>query len=161
MPAASLPEGPRTMARPSKYQPAFAEQAAKLCRLGATDKDLADFFAVTERTLNTWKKQHAEFLQALNAGKTLADAEVADRLYQRALGYSHPEDDIRICDGVIVTTPTTKHYPPDTVACIFWLKNRRPDLWRDKPDPTNDDNAPPPVKVVIEVKDASVPDAEP
>ncbi|AWP75708.1 terminase [Bordetella bronchiseptica] len=160
MPAASLPEGPRTMARPSKYQPAFAEQAAKLCRLGATDKDLADFFAVTERTLNTWKKQHAEFLQALNAGKTLADAEVADRLYQRALGYTHAEDDIRVCDGVIVTTPTTKHYPPDTVACIFWLKNRRPDLWRDKPDPTNDDNAPPPVKVVIEVVNASIPDAD-
>ncbi|WP_033470329.1 terminase [Bordetella bronchiseptica] len=160
MPAASLPEGPRTMARPSKYQPAFAEQAAKLCRLGATDKDLADFFAVTERTLNTWKKQHAEFLQALNAGKTLADAEVADRLYQRALGYTHAEDDIRVCDGVIVTTPTTKHYPPDTVACIFWLKNRRPDLWRDKPDPTNDDNVPPPVKVVIEVVNASIPDAD-
>ncbi|KXA73485.1 terminase [Bordetella hinzii] len=160
MPAASLPEGPRTMARPSKYQPAFAEQAAKLCRLGATDKDLADFFAVTERTLNTWKKQHAEFLQALNAGKTLADAEVADRLYQRALGYTHAEDDIRVCDGVIVTTPTTRHYPPDTTACIFWLKNRRPDLWRDKPDPTNDDNAPPPVKVVIEVVNASVPDVD-
>ncbi|KAK74760.1 hypothetical protein L519_2167 [Bordetella bronchiseptica MBORD678] len=44
---------------------------------------------------------------------------------------------------------------------IFYLKNRSPDSWRDKPDSTNDDNAPPPVKVVIEVKDASVPDAEP
>ncbi len=148
------------MARPSKYQPGFAEQAAKLCRLGATDKDLADFFHVTERTLNTWKKQIPEFLQALNGGKALADAEVADRLYQRALGYTHAEDDIRVCDGVIVTTPTTRHYPPDTTACIFWLKNRRPDLWRDKPDPTNDDNAPPPVKVVIEVVNASVPDAD-
>lgn len=137
------------MARPSKYQPGFAEQAGKLCRLGATDKDLADFFHVTERTLNTWKKQIPEFLQALNGSKTMADAEVADRLYQRALGYTHAEDDIRVCDGVIVTT-----------ACIFWLQNRRPDLWRDKPDSTNDDNAPPPVKVVIEVKDASVPDAE-
>ncbi|ALX22538.1 transposase [Bordetella pertussis] len=160
MPAASLPEGPRTMARPSKYQPAFAEQAAKLCRLGATDKDLADFFHVTERTLNTWKKQIPGFLQALNGGKVMADAEVADRLYQRALGYTHVEDDIRVCDGVIITTPTTRHYPPDTTACIFWLKNRRPDLWRDKPDPTNDDNAPPPVKVVIEVVNTSIPDAD-
>lgn len=87
------------MARPSKYQPAFAEQAAKLCRLGATDKDLADFFHVTERTLNTWKKQIPGFLQALNGGKVMADAEVADRLYQRALGYTHVEDDIRVCDG--------------------------------------------------------------
>lgn len=90
----------------------------------------------------------------------MADAEVADRLYQRALGYTHVEDDIRVCDGVIITTPTTRHYPPDTTACIFWLKNRRPDLWRDKPDPTNDDNAPPPVKVVIEVVNTSIPDAD-
>jgi len=148
------------MARPSKYQPVFAEQAAKLCRLGATEKDLADFFEVSERTLLTWKGQHPEFLLALKQGKALADAEVADRLYQRALGYSHPEDDIRVCDGVIVTTPTMKHYPPDTTACIFWLKNRRPDRWRDRPDPIHDDDPPPSVKVVIEVQDASVADAD-
>lgn len=77
-----------------------------------------------------------------------------------ALWATHVEDDIRVCDGVIITTPTTRHYPPDTTACIFWLKNRRPDLWRDKPDPTNDDNAPPPVKVVIEVVNTSIPDAD-
>ncbi|OZI74574.1 terminase [Bordetella genomosp. 12] len=151
---------PRKRGRPSAYQEEYAVWAEKLAKLGATDADLADAFGVTEVTVNTWKKRRPEFSLALKRGKALADAEVADRLYQRALGYTHAEDDIRVCDGVIVTTPTTKHYPPDTVACIFWLKNRRPDLWRDKPDPTNDDNAPPPVKVVIEVVNASVPDAD-
>jgi hypothetical protein len=34
--------------------------------------------------------------------------------------------------GVPIVVPFEQHYPPDTVACIFWLKNRRPDLWRDK-----------------------------
>lgn len=107
-------------------------QAQKLCRLGATDKELADFFGVSEPTLNTWKRLHPEFLESLKEGKSAADAEVADRLYQRALGYSHPEDRILQHNGVPVVVPTVKHYPPDTVACIFWLKNRRPDLWREK-----------------------------
>lgn len=122
------------MPRPSNYRKEYAEQAKKLCRLGATDKELADFFEVTERTIYAWKKAHKEFLQALKDGKQLADAEVADKLYQRATGYEHPEDDIRTVNGAIVITPTTKRYPPDSTAMIFWLKNRRPDLWREKPE---------------------------
>lgn len=62
----------------------------------------------------------------------MADAKVVASLYKRANGYSHPALDIRTVDGEVVETEYTKHYPPDTVACIFWLKNRRPDLWRDR-----------------------------
>ena len=57
---------------------------------------------------------------------------MASKLFHRATGYEHPEDDIKSVNGEIVITPTVKHYPPDTTAAIFWLKNRRPDLWRDK-----------------------------
>lgn len=123
------------MARPSKYRPEFAEQACKLCKLGLTDKEIARFFEVSEKTLNTWKQTYPEFLQSLKGGKTLADAEVASKLFHRATGYEHPEDDIRSVGGEIVITPTIKHYAPDTTAAIFWLKNRRPDLWRDKVEP--------------------------
>lgn len=123
------------MARPSKYRPEFAEQACKLCKLGLTDKEIAKFFEVSESTLNKWKLEHREFSESLKGGKTLADAEVASKLFHRATGYEHPEDDIRSVGGVIVITPTIKHYPPDTTAAIFWLKNRRPDLWRDKVEP--------------------------
>lgn len=122
----------RKPGRPSKYRDEFAEQARKLCLLGATDKDLASFFEVSEATLNNWKIEYPSFLESLKAGKQLADAVIADSLYQRAKGYSHPEDDIRVVAGEIVITPTIKHYPPDSTALIFWLKNRRPDLWRDK-----------------------------
>ena len=118
--------------RPSRYREEFADQARKLCRLGATDKELADFFGVDVATVNRWKHQHAGFCDALKDGKAAADAEVADRLYQRALGFSHREDKILQNNGVPVIVPTVKHYPPDTVACIFWLKNRRPDIWRDR-----------------------------
>jgi len=128
----------RKAGRPSKYKEEFAEQARKLCLLGATDADMARFFEVSESTLNLWKQEHPSFSESLKAGKELADATIAESLYQRAKGYSHPEDDIRTITlpagggSEIVITPTIKHYPPDATSMIFWLKNRRPDLWRDK-----------------------------
>lgn len=118
--------------RPSRYKPDFAEQAAKLCKLGATDKDLSEFFGVTDRTINRWKEAHPEFCHALKLGKESADDLVQKSLYQRAIGYSHPETKVFNNQGEIVTHEVTKHYPPDTVSMIFWLKNRRPEMWRDK-----------------------------
>lgn len=120
--------------RPSSFKPEFAGQATKLCRLGAIDTDLADFFGVSETTINNWKDAHPEFLEALKAGKAEADAEVADRLFQRATGYEHDEVKVFLHEGEPVIVPLVKRYAPDTTAAIFWLKNRRPDLWRDKQD---------------------------
>ncbi|ARW09993.1 MULTISPECIES: hypothetical protein [Acetobacter] len=118
--------------RPSKYQEGFAEQARKLCLLGATDQDLADFFEVSEQTINAWKSAHPEFLESIKKGKDLADAEVADRLFQRALGYSHKAVKIFNDQGRPLVVDYEEHYPPDTAAGIFWLKNRQKDKWRDK-----------------------------
>ena len=122
--------------RPSSFRPEFAEQALKLCQLGATDRELADFFQVTERTINTWKTEHAEFLQSLKLGKEAADERVTTSLYRRALGYSH--DAVKIFadpkTGAEQIVEFVEHYPPDTTACIFWLKNRQPKDWRDKVD---------------------------
>ena len=145
------------MGRPTKYKAEFAEQARKLCLLGATDAEMADFFGVSERTLNDWKKAHPAFLQSLKSGKVMADAEVATRLYERALGYSHPEEKVFNNQGEIVTHQTTKHYPPDTTAAAIWLNNRKPDRWRNKPEPDGQDDAPTPVSVVFKVEDASDP----
>lgn len=122
------------MARPTKYQKAYAEQARKLCMLGYTDNQLADFFEVAEATINTWKKEHPEFLESIKKGKDLVDAEIVDSLYQRAMGYVAPDIDIRVIDNQIVKTQIKKHYPPDTAAAIFWLKNRQKKDWRDKID---------------------------
>ena len=122
----------RPVGRPSKYKSEYAEQARKLCLLGATDTDMADFFDVDEATINRWKLDFPEFCESLKKGKMFADANVADRLYQRAMGYEAPDVDIRVIDGEIVETPTAKYYPPDTPAAIFWLKNRQRGKWRDK-----------------------------
>ncbi|AEG59362.1 terminase [Desulforamulus ruminis] len=121
--------------RPSKYKEEYAEQAYKLCLLGATDKELADFFNTSEQTLNTWKKKHPEFLESLKKGKIEADAVIAQKLYHRAKGYSHPSTKFATYEGQITDqVEYTEHYPPDTAAAIFWLKNRQPSKWRDKQD---------------------------
>lgn len=120
------------MARPSKYDPAFVTQAEKLCKLGATDAEVADFFNVDVRTLYRWKGEHEAFCHALKVGKTEADERIERSLFSRAIGYEHEEVDIRVVNQAIVQTPIRKYYPPDTTAAIFWLKNRKPAEWRDK-----------------------------
>lgn len=111
--------------RPTKYDPVYCEQVEKFCKLGATDVEIADFFNIDEATLYRWKNEHQEFCEAIKRGKLLADANVADALFKRATGYKHPDVDIKMYEGEIITTPLTKYYPPDTAAINIWLKNRR------------------------------------
>ena len=124
----------RRPGRVSPYQDVFAEQAQKLCKLGATDAELADFFKVDVRTIYRWAQRHEGFSQALKSGKEESDERVERSLYHRAIGYSHDAVKIFMPAGAEkpVYAPYTEHVPPDTTAGIFWLKNRRPDLWRDK-----------------------------
>jgi len=103
----------RGSGRPSKYLPAYAKQARALCLLGATNPELAKSFEVGLTTVNRWIADVPAFRDAIKQGREIADANVADALYRRAIG--------------------TKTTPPDTAAAFIWLKNRRPDKWRDKP----------------------------
>ena len=118
--------------RPTKYKAEYCTQAEKLCKLGAIDLDLADFFDVSEATIYNWKNEHPEFLEALGENKTYSDKKVKQSLYHRALGYSHPETHISVFQGEVIKTETIKHYPPDTNAALKWLYNRVPEEWRDK-----------------------------
>jgi hypothetical protein len=125
--------------RPSKFKKIFITQAKKLWALGAIDSDLADFFGVTPETIIEWKKSNPAFSESEKKIKEQVDSAVEQSLYRRAMGYSHPDVDIRtvsVGDGCsqIVQTPIIKHYPPSEVACIFWLKNRQRAKWRDKQD---------------------------
>ncbi len=118
--------------RPTRYRQEYDEQARKICLLGATDAELASVFGVSEQTLNAWKKAHPSFLESITRGKVVADAEVADRLYQRALGYTHNAVKIMIIANQVVREEYVEHYPPDTPAASLWLRNRQPAKWRDK-----------------------------
>jgi hypothetical protein len=136
--------------RPSSFKSEYCGQALKLCRLGATDIQLADFFDVAVSTINKWKLQHPEFSESLKQGKMLADAAVASALYSRGIGCTTQATKVFMTkDGKIVKVEYTQHYPPDTTACIFWLKNRRPDLWRDRP--SEEDTTPLPTGVQLKI----------
>ena len=132
MTARKKPSELKKVGRKSLFREEFKEQVYKLCLLGAIDKQIADFFGVSEVTINAWKKKYPTFLKSLKRGKLHADARVAEALFRRACGYTHPETRIFCYKGDIITHDTFKHYPPDTGACIFWLKNRAG--WRDKQD---------------------------
>ncbi len=125
--------------QPTLFKAEYCEQAYRLCLLGAKDKEIAEFFGVDERTINRWKEAHSKFCQSLKEGKEDADSVIAKSLYHRAKGYSHPEVHISVWQGQVIETQLTKHYPPDTTACIFWLKNRQSDKWRDRHEFTGKD----------------------
>jgi hypothetical protein len=121
-----------------------------LVRKGWTDQECADFFDISLRTLSGWKEKHPEFLQALKNWKESADYLVEKSLYDRAIGFKYDEityektvgsmgivlKDSEISEVKHVPTAkakiVTKYVVPDVTAQIFWLKNRRPDVWRDK-----------------------------
>lgn len=120
--------------RPTKYRAEYDETAFNYCLLGATNEQLAEFFDVAVSTISLWMVEHESFSDAIKRGKAEADGKVSRSLYERANGYSHPEDVIFNDKGTPLIVPTIKHYPPDTTAAIFWLKNRQPKLWRDAHD---------------------------
>lgn len=123
--------------RPTDYKVEYNEQVIKLCRLGATDGELADFFNVCEATINNWKRDFPEFLESIKKGKIEADMNVVNSLYKRATGYEHDEDKIFNNNGEPLIVPTIKHYPPEPTAIIYWLNNRRRQNWKARVENTN------------------------
>lgn len=109
-------------------------------RDGLTDEQLAEKMGINPATLYDWKNKHPEISEALKKGKEIVDIQVENALLKRALGYEYMEERVEISekDGRKVIQ-TTKTVPPDTTAQIFWLKNRRPDKWRDKPEEQTED----------------------
>ena len=104
-------------------------------RDGLTDEQLAEKMGCGVRTLYDWKERFPQISQALKKGKEVVDLQVENALLKRALGYEYIEERIEVSDkdGRKVIQ-TVKHVIPDTAAQIFWLKNRRPGRWRDKPE---------------------------
>lgn len=152
--------------RPTEYNPEYCEQVEKLCKLGATDKEIADFFEVTEQTINNWKSDYPEFFESIKKGKIIADAEVANSLHKRAVGYRYDEvtyekigpgeDQIEVGEAGIESVKqdiykkkvVTKEVPPDVAAQNIWLKNRRGKVakeaqrWADKHEITGEGGDP-------------------
>lgn len=114
-------------------------------RDGLTDEQIATNMAISPSTLYEWKKKYSEISESLKRGKEVVDRQVENALLKRALGYRYDEVTKEVAEVkneetgeyenvLIETKRVTKEVQPDTTAQIFWLKNRRPDKWRDKQD---------------------------
>jgi len=105
-----------------KYQPHMAEEAQELVgKLGARQCDLAEYFEVDESTVDNWMRIHPDFKRAVKRGRLEAGLKMAQALFQKGLGYSHPDVHITSHQGNIQVTPIMKHYPPDTQAAVKYL----------------------------------------
>ncbi len=104
-------------------------------RNGLTDEQIAHNMGITVKTLWVWKNKYGKLCNALKKGKEVVDIEVENALLKRALGYRYDEETKEVNEDtqcLETTKIVTKEIQPDVTAQIFWLKNRRPDLWRDK-----------------------------
>ena len=110
-------------------------------RDGLTDEQIAGNIGINTSTLYDWKNKFPKISEALKKGKEVVDIQVENALLKRALGYDFQETRVEKSDkdGTKIIQ-TLKHIPADTTAQIFWLKNRRPDKWRDKPPEVNGQN---------------------
>lgn len=133
--------------RPTKYKEEYDEQVYKLCLLGATDEEIADFFQIDTQTYYNWKDSIKSFFESVTRGKLIADAEVAKSFHKRATGYEYKEtyfekvdnkQNLELTPDELITTDTykkkivVKELPADPGAALNWLKNRQSDKWRDK-----------------------------
>lgn len=132
----------RPVGAPPIYRPEFARQAERLCKLGATDADLADFFEVTIRTIERWKSARKDFGAAVIDGKEKNDERVVRAIYHRAVGYTHDAEKIMQHQGRVIRAKHREHHAPDVQAAIFWLTNRQPDAWRHKQELTGPGGGP-------------------
>lgn len=120
----------KRVGRPSIYKGINKNHLRKLAQAGWTDEKIADFFGITREVLSRWKNKYPDFAQKMADWKDEADSKVERSLYERACGYSHKEEQLFCHKGEIIRAETTKYYPPDPVAIIFWLTNRKNHDWK-------------------------------
>ena len=111
-------------------------------RDGLTDEELSKKMGIASSTFYDWKEKFPEISDAIKKGKEVIDYEVEQSLLKRALGYTVTETRKEVdANGKKKVIVTEKHIEPDTVAQIFWLRNRKPHKWRNNPEaPEGDDD---------------------
>ena len=126
-------------------------------RDGLTDEQIAGNIGINTSTLYDWKNKFPKISEALKKGKEVVDIQVENALLKRALGYDFQETRVEKSDkdGTKIIH-TLKHIPADTTAQIFWLKNRRPDKWRDKPEMPGDSDMLKKAKELLEGIDSAI-----
>ena len=116
---------------PVVFLPDYPEQVKAIAMRGLSDSEMAAVFGIKPAQLKKWKKFYPSFAEAIEEGRTLADAKVVKALFEKATGYAHPETKVHFDKfGDVHTFNVTKHYAPDTRAAEFWLTNRQKQNWK-------------------------------
>lgn len=111
-------------------------------RDGLTDEQIAKNIGISRASLYEWKKKEVDISDALKKGKEIVDFEVENALLKKALGYTITLNKQKVTkDGDVVDITEEVHVPPDTTAQIFWLKNRKPNNWKDRVETDEDKEA--------------------
>lgn len=129
-PALPTPTKKRKAGQPAKITAFEKQLILKMATFGLTDEQLAEALGITQQTINNTKRRDPKFFESLKESKSLSDKLVQKSLYRRALGYEY-EEEVATKEGPVLCK---KVMHPDVTACIFWLKNRQPEAWRDKHD---------------------------
>lgn len=120
--------------RDSGYDPSMNDMARKLALLGLTNREMAEFFGISEQTFYNWQNQFPAFFESVQEGKVIADANVADSLYKRATGEHVEIEKVyrNKTTGEFEKVTVKQFIPGESGAALNWLKNRRKESWRDK-----------------------------
>ena len=146
--------------RPTKYNAVFHPQIVyALARNGDTEVEIAEHLDVAPSTVALWENVHPEFSESLNKGRADVDAQVENALLRRALGYDYIETtkEPRKAEGrtgLTITKEVNRHLAPDVAAAFIWLKNRKPQQWRDRREITGNDGGP--VRFVMSAADEAL-----
>lgn len=122
----------------SKYKAEFVGIAGRLAAQGYTLEQIAYFLCISPATMDRWLATYPTLRKAMEIPKEVADDKVKLALYGNATGRYYEEDEVKIVNGELVKVRLMKYQKPETLAQIFWLKNRRSDLWRTNPEAIED-----------------------
>ena len=113
-------------------------------RDGLTNEQIAHNIGINPDTLYTWIKKYPDIAESLKRGKEVVDRQVENALFKSAIGYMYEEETVTNAGDVVTTR---KYAKPNTTAQIFWLKNRKPDTWRDRQE--QDVNVNTPINITV------------
>ena len=122
--------------KPDGFKPEHCLVAKAMCKMGALDHEIAEEIGISNKTFYRWKAKHIEFATAIERGKEVADKMVEQSLFKNAVGYEYEEEEAKVVGNgphaVLQKTFVRKTKHGETSAQSLWLRNRKPDQWRER-----------------------------